>query len=140
MYLLDTNVVSELRKPTPHGAVLAWYNAQQVAALALPSIAIYELHSGANRTRQQDIAKAEEIDLWIESILARIAVLPFGSQDARLAAAFMAGRPVDLLPDAMIAATAAVYGLTVVTRNTRDFEAFPVRSLNPFLPQTGVGQ
>ena len=133
MYLLDTNVISELRKPRPHGAITAWYAEQQLHALALPSVVIYELQAGAHRTRRQDPAKAEELDSWIESLVRAISILPFGTDDARLTATFMHKRPLDLFPDAMIAATAAVHKLTVVTRNTKDFSSFPVKLLNPFL-------
>jgi len=134
VYLLDTNVISELRKPRPHGAVLAWFNAQKTAELMLPSVVIYELQSGANRTRDQDPVKAHEIDLWIERLLDSFLLLPFGSDEARMAADFMHKRPLDLLPDTMIAATAAVYSLTVATRNIADFKGLPVRLLNPFQP------
>lgn len=132
MYLLDTNAISELRKQRPHGAVLAWFNAQSRSTLSLPSVAIYELHSGANRTRNQDPIKAAEIELWIKHICQSFIVLPFGIAEARVTASFMDKKASDLLPDAMIAATAATYDLTVATRNTRDFVNFPVRLLNPF--------
>ncbi|MBB5064623.1 type II toxin-antitoxin system VapC family toxin [Granulicella mallensis] len=133
MYLLDTNCISELRKIRPHGAVLSWFNAQSLDTLALPSVTIYELHSGAQRTRRQNPAKADEIAAWIESVIRSIVVLPFGTAEAHMAADFMDRKSVDLLPDAMIAATAAIYDLTLVTRNTRDFLSFPVRLLNPFI-------
>jgi predicted nucleic acid-binding protein len=132
MYLLDTNCISELRKQRLHGAVLAWFDAQSKDTLAISSVVLYELHNGANRTRRQDSVKAAEIEMWVESIQHWITVLPFGAAEARLTAFFMNKKASDLLPDAMIAATAATYDLTVATRNTRDFVNFPVRLLNPF--------
>jgi toxin FitB len=132
MYLLDTNCISELRKQRPHGAVLAWFNTQSKGTLAISSVVLYELHNGANRTRQQDPAKAAEIEKWIESIHHWVTILPFASEEARVTASFMNKKPIDLLPDAMIAATAATYDLIVVTRNTHDFVLFPVQQLNPF--------
>jgi len=102
-------------------------------ALALSSIVIYELQAGAERTRLQDSTKAADLDRWIAEMPRQIGVLAFGEDEARITATLMAKRTLDLLPDAMIAATAANYGLTVVTRNTKDFLNFPVKLLNPFL-------
>ena len=133
MLLLDTNVVSELRKPKPHGGLMAWYNSHPLQTMSISSVVLYELQAGAERTRQQDIAKAEELDEWIKGLANRLAVLPFGSEEARVTARLLRKKSLDLLPDAMIAATASVYGLTVVTRNIHDFQQFPVRLHNPFI-------
>ena len=102
-------------------------------ALALSSVVIYELQAGAERTRLQDSTRAADLDRWIAEMPRQIGVLPFGEDEARITATLMAKRTLDLLPDAMIAATAAAYGLTVVTRNTKDFLNFPIKLLNPFL-------
>lgn len=132
MFLLDTNIISELRKPKPHGAVISWFSKQRPQSLAIPSVVLYEIQAGAERTRLQDESKAKELDAWINQIPLQITVLPFGSEEAKATAKFLARRPLDLLPDAMIAATAATYGLMVVTRNVKDFSSFPVKLLNPF--------
>ncbi len=133
MYLLDTNIISELRKPRPHGGVLAWYSEIEQSNLHLSSISLYELQAGAERTRKQDGAKAGELDAWISGIPQRFKILAFGDPEARLTAHLMRGLSDDLLEDAMIAATATVHRLIVATRNTRDFEHFGVSLVNPFL-------
>jgi toxin FitB len=133
MFLLDTNVISELRKPKPHGGVISWFSKQHSQALAIPSVVLYEIQAGAERTRLQDESKARDLDAWITRLPTQITVLPFGSEEAKTTARFLARRPLDLLPDAMIAATAATYGLIVVTRNVKDFNSFPIKLLNPFM-------
>jgi|SRR5665213_288868 len=133
MFLLDTNVISELRKPRPHGAVVAWAHAYPSSHYHLPSIVIYELQAGTEVIRKQDEAKAHEIELWIEQILATHQILAFEQHAARQTALLMRSATRDLFEDAMIAATAIANGLTVATRNTRDFERFAVPLVNPFL-------
>jgi predicted nucleic acid-binding protein len=96
MYLLDTNVVSELRKPRPHGGVVAWLAEVPEDSIHVSVVTFGELQAGVERTRRQDPGKAAAIE------------------------------------DAMIAATARVHRLTMVTRNERDFKLFDVPLLNPF--------
>ncbi len=131
IFLLDTNVISEMRKRKPHGAVLEWFASYSEADFALPSIALYEIQAGAEITRQQDPAKAHEIERWLE-ILLRQTVLPFDGHAAREAARLLQGRSKVIFEDAMIAAIARVHKLTVATRNVRDFRTFEVPLLNPF--------
>lgn len=133
MYLLDTNVISELRKPKPHGAVLSWYRAQQFDHLFLPAVAFYELQAGVELTRAQDPVKAQELEWWIEGLPANFNVLPFDHEAARLTGKLMHGQSPHLFEDATIAAIATANKLTVVTRNTRDFSRFPVAVVNPFV-------
>jgi predicted nucleic acid-binding protein len=132
MYLLDTNVISELRKPRPHGGVLAWIGAQPHRALHLSAVSIYELQAGTERTRIQDQRKADELDRWISELPRKLRVLPFAGLEARVTAYLMRSVSDVLLEDGMVAATAASHRLTVATRNTRDFEGFGVALLNPF--------
>ena len=137
MFLLDTNVISELRKPRPHGAVVAWAHAYAPVQYRIPSIVIYELQAGTEVVRIQDEQKASEIELWIEQILATHQIVPFEQNAARRAALLMKTAPREVFEDAMIAATAIANGFTVATRNTRDFERFSVPLVNPFLyPKT----
>jgi len=132
MFLLDTNVVSELRKAKPHGAVLAWYHAQPVHAFFIPSIVLYEIQAGVEITRQKDVAKAKEIEEWLDQMASEAAVLDLDAASARLVAKLLHGRPLELLEDAMIAAIAATHRLIVATRNIKDFKQFGVATVNPF--------
>lgn len=137
MFLLDTNVVSELRRPRPHGAVLAWLRATPDADLHLSAVTIGELQAGVEITREQDAAKAAEIEAWLELVAETYNVLPMDGRVFRCWARLMHRRSDDLLEDAMIAATAITHNLTVVTRNIRDFEPLGVATLDPFA--TGRG-
>jgi predicted nucleic acid-binding protein len=132
MYLLDTNVVSELRKPKPHGAVLAWFVRLDDAQLHLSSVTIGEIQSGIEITREQDEARASEIEAWLEMVASSYNVLPMDARTFRAWARLMHQRSDTVYEDAMIAATAQVHGLTVVTRNVADFKSFGVPLLNPF--------
>lgn len=132
MYLLDTNVVSELRKPRPHGAVLAWLRAADDAQLHLSAVTLGEIQAGIELTREQDPAKAAEIEAWLELVTAAYNVIPMDALTFRTWARLMHRKSDTVYEDAMIAATAAVHGFTVVTRNVGDFKAFGVPLLNPF--------
>ncbi len=132
MYLLDTNVVSELRRSRPHGAVSAWIEETPHDQIHVSAVTFGEMQAGIEITRGQDVAKADEIESWLESILQSFIVILMNAPMFRVWARLMLKKSDDLLIDAMIAATALVHGLTVVTRNVRDFEQFSVRTLNPF--------
>ena len=132
MYLLDTNVISELRKPRPHGAVLAWMRAADENDLHVSAVTLGEIQAGIALTREQDAAKATEIEQWLDLVAASYNVLPMDAKAFRAWARLMHRRSDTLYEDAMIAATAAVHNLTVVTRNVADFAGFGVELLNPF--------
>ncbi len=132
MYLLDTNVVSELRKPKPHGAVLAWFRGLEDSQVHLSAVSIGEIQAGIELTREQDAAKALEIGAWLEMVAASYNVLPMDAAAFRAWAQLMHRRSDTVYEDAMIAATAQIHGLTVVTRNVADFKAFGIPLLNPF--------
>jgi toxin FitB len=132
MYLIDTNVVSELRRPKPHGAVLAWFEAVEDTHLHLSAVTIGEIQSGIELTREQDEAKAAELEAWLEIVAGSYNVLPMDAATFRAWAQLMHRRSETVYEDAMIAATARVHGLTVVTRNVADFKPFGVPLLNPF--------
>lgn len=132
MFLLDTNIVSELRRPRPHGAVVAWLEATPDANLHLSAVTIGELQAGVEITREQDPAKAMEIEAWVERVAMTFNVLPMDAAVFRRWAGLMHRRSDALIEDAMIAATADVHKLTVVTRNVRDFKQFGVATFNPF--------
>ena len=139
IYLLDTNVISELRKPKPHGAVVAWFQSLSSEDIRIPAIAIAELQDGAEITRRQNPAKAVELERWIDRILATFAVMPMDGLMFRDWARIMAGRQSHLAADAMIAATARAHRLTVATRNVKDFTIFGVPVFNPFT-DAGTGR
>jgi len=131
-YLLDTNVVSELRKPKPHGAVLAWLDALPARELFLSAVTIGELQAGVERTRRQDPRKAVEIESWIDRLAGSYEILPMDVVCFREWARLMDRKPEQLLEDMMIAATARVHRLALATRNERDYAGIDVRLLNPF--------
>ena len=132
MYLLDTNVVSELRRPKPHGAVLAWINDVPDDALFLSAVTIGESQAGIEKTREQDERKAAEIGDWLDQVMTTYAVMPMDGATFRRWAIFMHRQSDTLIEDAMIAATAHEAGLTVATRNAKDFAVFDIPTLNPF--------
>ena len=132
MYLLDTNVISELRKPRPHGAVLAWLEAVDNAHLHLASVSLGEIQAGIERRREQDAAKANAIESWLDQLSESSTILPMDGTAFRCWAQLMHRRSDALYEDTMIAAIALVHGLTVVTRNLKDFEGFGVELFNPF--------
>ena len=132
MYLLDTNVVSELRKPRPHGAVVAWVQSAADADLHLSAVTLGEIQAGIELTREQDAAKAAEIEAWADLVAASYNILPMDAETFRAWARLMHGKSDTFYEDAMIAATAIVHKLTVVTRNVADFAQFDVRLVNPF--------
>ena len=134
MYLLDTNIVSELRKPRPHGGVMAWLKSTADADLHLSAVTLGEIQAGVEVTREQDADKARQIEDWLELVAQSYNVLPMDGATFRAWAKLMHRQSDTLYEDAMIAATAAVHNLTVVTRNIADFARFDVRLLNPFVP------
>jgi predicted nucleic acid-binding protein len=131
-YLLDTNVVSELRKRKPHGAVLAWLDTLRPEQIFLSAVTIGELQAGAELTRKNDPAKAVEIENWLRVTEGTFPVIPMDSACFREWARLKAGKSSVFIEDAMIAATARVHGLHVATRNERDFGELQVRVVNPF--------
>ena len=132
MFLLDTNIVSELRKPKPHGGVVAWISARDASSLYLSAMTIAELQRGVEMTREQDGEKADQIEAWLEQLMFTGQVLAMDSAVCREWAKLMHRRSDTLVEDAFIAATASVHRLVVVTRNVRDFKALGVDTLNPF--------
>lgn len=131
-FLLDTNVVSELRKLKPHGSVLAWLGGLRYEQVFVSALTLGELQAGVERTRTQDPNKAREIEEWVDQLEESIEVLPMDKVCFREWARIMHRHQEHLFEDAMIAATARVHGLIVATRNERDFEHLGVPQINPF--------
>lgn len=132
MYLLDTNIISELRRPKPHGAVVAWLESVEDKDLFLSAVTLGEIQAGIELTREQDAAKAAQIEQWLNQVAQTFNVLPMNGAIFRAWAKLMHRTSDTLYEDAMIAATAQVHHLTVVTRNVADFRTFQVELLNPF--------
>jgi len=132
MYLLDTNVISELRRPRPHSGVTAWLSGIGSGQIFISAVTLGELQAGVENARQQDTGRAESIESWIDGVAASHNILPMDGGTFRCWARLMHAKPADLIADAMIAATAVVHNLTVVTRNLRDFERLGVPTFSPF--------
>jgi toxin FitB len=135
VYLLDTNVVSELRRPRPHGGVVAWLTSVPDEQLHLSAATLGELQAGVEIAREQDAPKAEAIEAWIGQVEQTWNVLPLDGATFRVWARLMHRLSDTQIEDALIAATAIVHNLIVVTRNVRDFEPLGVRTLDPFAPR-----
>ncbi|MBI2820578.1 MAG: type II toxin-antitoxin system VapC family toxin [Acidobacteria bacterium] len=131
-YLLDTNVISELRKPKPHGGVVRWLSGLKEDQIFLSVVTLAELQRGIERTRWQDAAKARRIEQWVDQLEDSVNVLVMDGRCFREGARLMEGKPGQLLEDGMIAATARVNGLRVATRNEKDLALLDVETFNPF--------
>jgi toxin FitB len=133
MYLLDTNVISELRRPRPHGAVVAWLRSLDEHDLYISAVTLGEIQAGIEITRERDAAKAAEVEAWADQVADLWNVLPMDAATFRLWAKLMQRRADSLMEDAMIAATAKRHSLRVATRNIRDFKDFGVDVFNPYI-------
>jgi predicted nucleic acid-binding protein len=137
MYLLDTNVISELRKTrTAKGdrRVRVWSESIPVASMFLSSITVLELERGTLLMERRDASQGAMLRSWLEDhVLPAFAgrILPVDTPVALRCAALHVPNPRSYR-DSLIAATAMVHGMTVVTRNISDFEATGVALLNPW--------
>jgi len=135
MQLLDTNVVSELRKSNCHPKVQAWAAAQPTDRLYISAITVLEIQRGISQvSRRGDEAQAAALNRWLEDMLLPAfagRILPVDHEVARRAALLPWADARDYR-DPLIAATALLNDATVVTRNTRDFESSGVRLTNPW--------
>lgn len=131
-YLLDTNVVSETRKPKPHGAVVAWLSGLRDEQVFLSAVTMGELQAGIELTRRQDAAKASEIERWVDEVEASYQILPMDTASFREWGRLMHGKSDHLIEDGMIAATARKFDLIVATQNEDDFKQLGVPVFNPF--------
>ncbi len=132
MYLLDTNVVSELRRLRPRAAVLKWLADVPAQQLYLSAVTIGEIQSGIEDIRERDAGEAAGIEAWLEKVLACYGVLSMDAATFRMWAKIMNHRSGIAVEDAMIAATAIVHRLTVVSRNIHHFADLGVEVVDPF--------
>lgn len=133
-YLLDTNVISEIRKRSPDRGVAAWWGRVSAHELFLSALTVGELQRGIELLRQRgDHAQADRLHDWLADIVRRFAdrVLPVTAAVANAWGRQDRTQPIPVI-DGLIAATAIVNGLTVVTRNSRDVALAGVRVINPF--------
>lgn len=138
MFLIDTVILSELRRRERDPKVVAWFERQRTTELFLSVISIGEIERGIARQRVTDPAFADALAAWLDRVLTLYGerVVPFDLRAARRWGALSAAIGNDGA-DLMIAATALEHGLTVVTRNVSDFAPAGVPVLNPFSPRPG---
>lgn len=136
MYVLDTNVISELRqgKPNPSPEVRAWAAGKPASQLFLTAISILELEKGVLALERRTPPQGSALRAWLIAVRAAFAgrILPFTDHAATLCAAMHVPNPRSER-DAMIAAIALEHGMTVATRNEADFAGTGVQLINPFI-------
>lgn len=140
MFLLDTNVISELRRRDKSDRnVVAWASAIPVNSFFISVISVLEIELGAQLMARKDAAKGAVLRAWIDQqVLRRFEgrIIAIDASVAQRCASLHVPNPRPDI-DALIAATALVHGLTVVTRNIADFDATGVALINPWLPAPG---
>lgn len=114
--------------------MVAWLKSISADAIFVSAVTIGELQIGVENIRERDPERATLVELWVDSVAANYNVLPMDVPGFRRWAQLIRGQPRELIAAAMIAATAVVHNLTVVTRNVRDFARFDVAVINPFAP------
>jgi hypothetical protein len=134
-YLLDTNFLSEARKPRPNLGVLAFFQSNDPNSAFISVLSLGELRKGvvAKRLRDPDPNAASQLAAWIEGLEAGYAdrILGIDLAVARLWGEWSAERPRPVV-DTLLAATAVINDLTLVTRNVRDVSDTPVKLHNPW--------
>lgn len=116
---------------------MRWLEETADVEIKVPAVVLGEVQVGIERLRAGDPSRALALDAWLDRVALRYEVLPVDGPVFRGWAKLMTGRPQSLAMDGMIAATAEVHGLVVVTRNVRDFAVFGSRVFDPFGPAAG---
>lgn len=133
MFILDTNVISAMRRPERRPQVAAWLRRHPPESLYLSVVTLGEIERGIAMQSVRDAVFAAELGAWLERTVALFAdrLLPFGAPEARRWGQ-LAARLGHSGADLLIAATALTWGATVVTENVRDFAPAGVPTENPF--------
>lgn len=132
-YLLDTNVVSELVRTRPDEQVVTWLRGLRTHQIYLSVLTVGEIRTGVQRLVPRDTARATALETWVHGLEETYGdrILPVTLEIAQRWPAVHAARPLPVV-DSLLAATALAHGLTVATRNTRDFVDSGVPVVNPF--------
>lgn len=133
-YLLDTNIISEIRKgPRCHPNVAAWYSNLEEESLYLSVLVLGEIRKGIEGLRGRDAGKANVLDLWLEQLQTSFQsqILPVDTAISQEWGRLSSLHTVPVI-DGLLAATATAHRLVLVTRNTRDFADLGIHLLNPF--------
>lgn len=132
-YLIDTNVLAELRRRRPNAGVMRWLDSVSAAELHLSALVLGEVRQGVERLRPKDPDRAREIERWLVTLADDYGerVVPVTAQVADAWGRLDARGPFPVV-DGLMAATAQVHGWTLVTRNTRDVVRTGVPLLDPF--------
>jgi toxin FitB len=140
-FLIDTNIVSEIKRPKPNAAVLAWLSATPKTEISLSVITLGEIEQGIARTPVQ--IKARQLQTWLDDEIkprfqGRILSIDeeIMSIWARETSRLILQGKTQALFDSLIAATAIRYNLTLVTRNTKDVQVMPVKIFNPWTEES----
>lgn len=138
-YLLDTNVLSEVRKPHGDSRVHGWFERVRSDELFLSVLVLGEVRQGVERLKRRDAAQAAVFERWLEGLQRyyRERILPVDEAVVDVWGRINAGDPLPVI-DGLLASTALVHKLTLVTRNTRDVQRSGVALLNPFEPTQGA--
>jgi predicted nucleic acid-binding protein len=137
-FLVDTNVISELRKGRrAHPNVLAWAETVDTGQLGTSVLVLAEIRRGVELKRLRDPLQADKLELWLNAVRQGLEdrVLPVDEEIATVWARLSVPNPLPLV-DGLLAATAIARGLTLVTRNTRDVNATGVRAFDPFVDRS----
>lgn len=136
-YLLDTNVISELRKTTPNPHVLAWQQRQTRVEAFVSTLAVGEIRQGIERVRPRDPAQADVLERWLTGLVStyRDRILPVTTAIAEEWGRLNISPQPPPVVDGLMAATARVHHLVLVTRNVNDVARTGVAVLNPFEPE-----
>jgi hypothetical protein len=135
-YLIDTNVISEVRKSNRCDAHVArWYDSVEDKSLYLSVLVLGEIRKGIERARSRDTNKARALEKWLSAVKNGFAerVLPIDQAVADAWGQMSASRPLPVI-DGLLAATAKVHSMTLVTRNAADVAGLGAQVFNPFEP------